>query len=302
MNIIFSVTMYMTQYTEFIKSWAQRNNKSYMCAATDPRAREEYYGSYPKRPTKSKLKQNREKQTAAVMGLMEMGAKAKESAAAKDAAAAAIPERNSDLARYNESKTNPAVGVLTNPDLVRMIGSFSRGMKKPIEASDFFNKYTRGLSQYWLDREGGGTEGDKYTGMVLNSDVFLPWLRAKGVMKASDYSENPFKKLIEFIADQYFIVSPATPYNNKDGKGAINKLSRDAADKYTAELKAVELLLSGKIPDNFDYEGYRRIHPGDTYDNAKLKRLFSNWNVKKAGKKESARAYRDRTFVSDPNA
>ena len=136
----------MTQYTEFIKSWAQKHNKSYMCAATDPRAREEYYGSYPKRPTKSKLKQNRE---AAVMGLMDMKAKAKESAAAKDesmsmggedinrgvikikvkpkAAAkdAAPPERNSDLARYNESKTNPAAGVLTNPDLLRMIGSYT---------------------------------------------------------------------------------------------------------------------------------------------------------------------------------
>jgi hypothetical protein len=55
------------------------------------------------------------------MGLMDMGAKAKESAAAKDAAP---PERNSDLARYNESVTNPAAGVLTNPDLLRLIGSF----------------------------------------------------------------------------------------------------------------------------------------------------------------------------------
>ena len=199
----------MTQYTEFIKSWAQKHNKSYMCAATDPRAREEYYGSYPKRPTKSKLKQNREKQTAAVMGLMEMGAKAKEdeqkkrqrsaasdlmsmgskavaaeastkaeqvenaaikareeakkatakaarkeakkatvekqkiaakeSAAAKDDAERKqeakdfakefvfkreAAKKAADLARFHESVTNPAAGVLTNPDLLRLIGSF----------------------------------------------------------------------------------------------------------------------------------------------------------------------------------
>ena len=138
----------MTQYSEFIKSWATKHGKSYMCAATDPRAREEYYGVHPKAPTKSKLKQIREKQTAAVMGLMDMGAKAKESAAAKDEAMsmggedvnraiikikkrkasakpAAPPERNSDLARAREALTNPAAGVLTNPDLVRMIGSFT---------------------------------------------------------------------------------------------------------------------------------------------------------------------------------
>ena len=73
----------MTRYVDFIREWAQKHDKSYMCAATDPRAREEYYGVYPKRPTKSKLKQMRED---AVMGLMDMGTKAKESAAAKDEA------------------------------------------------------------------------------------------------------------------------------------------------------------------------------------------------------------------------
>jgi hypothetical protein len=106
-----------------------------MCAATDPRAREEYHGAHPKGPTKSKLKQMREKQSAAVMGLMDMGAKAKESAAAKPAAP---PERNSDLARYNESKTNPAAGVLTNPDLLRMIGSFipTKSQSRDIKAKE----------------------------------------------------------------------------------------------------------------------------------------------------------------------
>ena len=90
----------MTRYVDFIRDWAQKHNKSYMCAATDPRAREEYYGLYPKRPTK----------------------KAKESAAAKPAAE---PEHNSDIARAREALKNPAVGVLTNPDLLRVIGSYT---------------------------------------------------------------------------------------------------------------------------------------------------------------------------------
>ena len=212
----------MTQYTEFIKSWAQKHNKSYMCAATDPRAREEYYGSYPKRPTKSKLKQNREKQTAAVMGLMEMGAKAKESAAAKDEAMsmggedvnravikikrgrakgsknkpkaaaaepAAIPERNSDLARYNESKTNPAAGVLTNPDLVRMIGSF-------------IPKYNQNtvIMKKWFDK----LFGDKRL-LNVDGDLFFDLGQDEVFVskdKISGRGAISAKEIIKFISEQ----------------------------------------------------------------------------------------------------
>jgi len=39
-----------------------------------------------------------------------------------------------DMERAMEALTNPAVGVMTNPDLVRLIGSFTKGMAKPYTA------------------------------------------------------------------------------------------------------------------------------------------------------------------------
>lgn len=93
----------MTKYTEFIRQWAAKHDKSYMCAATDPRAREEYYGANPKPQKKSRLKAMREKAKEVIPE----------------------PERNSDLARAQEAMKNPAAGVLTNPDLLRLITSFT---------------------------------------------------------------------------------------------------------------------------------------------------------------------------------
>ena len=210
--------MYMTQYTEFIKSWAHRNNKSYMCAATDPRAREEYYGAYPKRPTKSKLKQNREKQTAAVMGLMEMGAKAKESAAAKDAAP---PERNSDRARAREALTNPAAGVLTNPDLVRVIGSFIPKIKNYREHYGLTKQEAKDIFYYvkyddYMPR-------DEQESVAFRNQYDKKWNR--DIKKAEKQLEKIVKKfktgrvaILKNIRSDDDVTNYKDPFNMAEGK------------------------------------------------------------------------------------
>ena len=281
----------MTQYTEFIKSWAQKHNKSYMCAATDPRAREEYHGAYPKRPTKSKLKQNRE---AAVMGLMDMGAKAKESAAAKAkedeqkerqrsaasdlmsmgskaklethqkrqqavakyltalgskkaaeqtaeqirtdeyyageadrklqrvlkkeadkvAAKLATKERAkaktvaakeaiknkpaADLARAREALNNPAANVLTNPDLLRMIGSFTPkpNINKLTKTELLYLKMA--MADIKITADGGGFNDNK--GVDINGKLtVLDFIKNSELPKQGKGGELNFNKINEVL-------------------------------------------------------------------------------------------------------
>ena len=277
----------MTQYTEFIKSWAQKHNKSYMCAATDPRAREEYHGAHPKRLTKSKLKQNRE---AAVMGLMDMGAKAKESAAAKAkedehkqrqqaavsdlvsmgskaklethqkrqqavakyltalgskkvaeqirtdeyyageadrklqrllkkeadrvAAKLATKERAkakivaakeaiknkpaADLARFSESVTNPAAGVLTNPDLLRIIGSFipKPNIDRLTKTELLYLK--KAMADIKITADGGGFNDNK--GVDINGKLtVLDFIKNSELPKQGKGGELNFDKINEVL-------------------------------------------------------------------------------------------------------
>ena len=85
------------------------------------------------------------------MELSEIGKKAKLKEAQKEAQdylASKVPKKviirkkkapkadapNTDVARFQEAETNPALKVLTNADLLKMIGSFTKGMKRPYTA------------------------------------------------------------------------------------------------------------------------------------------------------------------------
>jgi len=127
-----------------------------MCAATDPRAREEYYGANPKPQKKSTLKAMRddaamrlsmredaqkERQKLVASELMDIG----NAALSKEAA-----KKDADIARVKEALTNPAAGVLTNPDLLRMIGSFIPNKQQQQEQSD--KKWVK-LREEYLDKQ-----------------------------------------------------------------------------------------------------------------------------------------------------
>ena len=58
----------MTQWTEFIKDFAKKNNVSYGCAMTDPKLREEYYKKYPKK-TKEDVKKEDAKKASGTRAL-----------------------------------------------------------------------------------------------------------------------------------------------------------------------------------------------------------------------------------------
>lgn len=351
----------MTRYVDFIREWAQKNNKSYMCAATDPRAREEYYGSYPKRPTKSKLKQNREKQTAAVMGLMDMGAKAKESAAAKakedeqkerqrsaasdlmsmgskavaaeastkaeyaeraawtakenaaikarkeakkataKASKAAAVEKQkiaaveavknkpaADLARAREALINPAAGVLTNPDLLRMIGSFMP--KATINRLTKTELVYLNLAMAAIKHTADGKKYDRNFGVDVNGKLtILDVIKNSELPKQGKGGELNFNKINEVL--DTFLSPNFTAYvyhsggmGNKESVKLSVNTTKSRMPNVVAELK--------KASDKFAASEYDKAKVKENSDRLRAIRnvAIDEKNQENAAKREAAKA------------
>ena len=214
----------MERYTSFVKEWASDHGLTYMCSVGDPRLKADYAefkktGIKPKKSGRASKYQNKEEARLANI------ANTAERKRAKKMIQAGTPERMVE-APAPKPTGQSALKVLTNPDLLKQIGSFNRPKPKqfPLYGEDIFEGMTekektlvRGMIAYYKaqddnfeafyreDRDGNPVEikgAFKALTNEIATDLKLPktWLKqGDAVMEKYGMSYGNYKQKTQMI-------------------------------------------------------------------------------------------------------
>lgn len=236
---------------------------------------------------------NKAKQIAVEKEQMRAPAPAKKAvpAPAKEAVSA-------DIARFQEAEANPALKVLTNPDLLKTIGSFTNPRYKNVD--DFFKMIKEDAL------------GKKFEYGVLDKYKVAKLIKNMGVLVKSDWSfTEQIEKIFEILTDAMRLKDVKDPdielQRLREYDGSYYEKLYWREEKYKEARKTIEIILSGKLPDYFDYDYFWRRVNKTSYPlltvatNPNLKKIFKNWKSSKGSKKSNYDIGRA-TSVLDPNA
>jgi hypothetical protein len=162
-------------------------------------------------------------------------------------------------------KRSAALSVLTNPDLLQKIGSYTNPKNY---VDDFFKKNDEGND-------------------IIDNQRFYDFLIEKG-MKSSNYrgqnyivDSDQYIDLLGILARVLFDVGDKSDYGYKKYEDYYIKI------KYPALRKVIRVLLNKQVPADFDYNKFwRNVSQPSNYqqytriDNVSMKKLFSNWKNK----------------------
>ena len=180
---------------------------------------------------------------------------------------------------------------------------------KPFHIDDFFRSYDGEFASETEHR--GYYTTHKYKGMTFRTDTLQNFFRSKGISIEKNWQFKQYEELIGLLGDivfgRYRHVVQVDEYNNFV-KTVKNYEARNKND-YDVDKKVIELLISGKVPSDFNYVFFWNSINGHVngsryallkISNTSMKKLFSNWQNK--GKRESESEIRYNAHVLDPNA
>lgn len=212
---------------------------------------------------------NAEKETAKEMAKAERD-KAK---AERDKAKAEKYKANekSDVARFQEAEANPALKVLTNTDLLKMIGSFTKGMKKPYTAVkgirgklrddllDFFRPIFQ-TPEYKIRYKGDPPPTDDVNdGEIdfLNAGGKFKWKDILNMVKLITLQTNKYTQKDFGYENRYTIGNMMIMLFHNKGVGDVLKVDKRSPTGLWKDTERVEIPIPMKIKDSkFRYDSF----------------------------------------------